>query len=69
VSLALDVCSVLYVVSFRGVYQRGFIRAVFSCLDFIKFGGMACVGVEGKCYEFVERQGYCLVEGYGVGDL
>jgi len=33
------------------------------------FGVMACAGVEGKCYEFVEKQGYFLVEGYGVGDL
>jgi hypothetical protein len=30
---------------------------------------MACVVVAGMCFEFVERQGYCLVEGYVLGDL
>ena len=56
-------------VLFSGVYQHGFLHAAFSCYDFIMLGGMACAGVEGKCFEFVERQGYCLEEGYVVGDL
>jgi len=30
---------------------------------------MACVGVEGQWYEFLEKAGPCLVEVYGVGDL
>jgi len=32
-------------------------------------GGMACAVLEGKCFEFVERQCYCLMEGYVLGDL
>jgi len=45
-------------VLFRGVFQCGLFRAVFICYDFIMFRGVACAGVEGKCYEFVEKQGF-----------
>jgi len=55
-------------VLFRSVLRCGLLRTVFMCWDFVLFGGMACVGVEGQWYEFLERQ-FCLVEGYGVGDL
>jgi len=51
---------------FRGVLQCDLLRIVFICWD---FGGMACVGLEGQWYGFLEKAGFCLVEGYGVGDL
>ena len=48
-------------VLFRGVFQRGLIRTVFICLDFLLFRGMTCAGEEGKRHEFVERQGFFLL--------
>jgi len=45
-------------VLFHGVLQGGLLRTVFICWDFVLFGGMACVGVEGEWYEFLERQGF-----------
>jgi len=56
-------------VLFYGVFQHGLFRTVFICWDFIMFGGMAFAGVEGEWYEFMEKQGFCLVEGNGVGGL
>ena len=53
-------------VLFRDVFQCDLLRIVFICWD---FGGMACVGVEGQWYEFLEKAGFCLVEGCVVGDL
>ena len=43
---------------FRGVLQCSLLRTVFICWDFVLFGGMVCVGVEGQWYEILERQGF-----------
>ena len=56
-------------VLFCDVFQHGLFRTVFICWDFIMFWGMAYAGVEGKWYEFMEKQGFCLMEGNGIGGL
>jgi hypothetical protein len=69
VSLVLDICCVLYVGSYRSVLQCGLLRIVFVCWHFLLVQRYGLCGCGGSVVWILGKAGFCLVEGYGVGDL
>ena len=59
----------LYVGSYRSVLQCGLLHIVFVCSYFLFVRRYGLCWGGGSVVLILGKAGFCLVEGYGVGDL